>query len=104
MTVPESSANKTKSAFHILAEGDKGAWLRIIAGLAMLGGAAAYVGTEASGQEQILVIVIAGVVGEHGQRACARRFRITQIILLEHHVSAILPRAWWETARKGHGT
>ncbi len=51
------------SVFHSLARGDKGAWLRLAAGLAMLIGAAAYVGTEASGQEQILIIVIAGVIG-----------------------------------------
>jgi PiT family inorganic phosphate transporter len=63
LTVPESGANKTKSDSHTLAAGDKGAWLRLLAGLAMLAGAAAYVGSEASGQEQILVIVIAGVVG-----------------------------------------
>ncbi|MEE9210700.1 MAG: inorganic phosphate transporter, partial [Kiloniellales bacterium] len=63
MTVPEFSATKTESVFHTLAGGDKGAWLRLVAGLAMLVGAAAYVGSEASGQEQILVIVIAGVIG-----------------------------------------
>ncbi len=63
MTVPESGARKSKSVFHALAGGDKGAWLRAIAGLAMLAGAAAYVGSEASGQERILVIVLAGVIG-----------------------------------------
>ena len=63
MTLPESGAHKTETDFHSSARGDKGAWLRVMAGLAMLAGAAAYVGSEASGQERTLVIVIAGVVG-----------------------------------------
>ncbi len=55
--------SRPASTFHTLAGGDKGAWLRLAAGLAMLIGAAAYVGSEAVGQERILVIVIAGVIG-----------------------------------------
>ena len=42
---------------------DKGTWLRLWAGAAMLVGAAAYVGYEAWGQPHLLIIVIAGVVG-----------------------------------------
>jgi len=63
VSVPEPSETKIDSGFYILARGDKGAWLRVFAGLAMLVGAAAYVGSEAWGQEQLLVIVIAGAVG-----------------------------------------
>ncbi|MFQ5958195.1 MAG: hypothetical protein ACE5LF_02390, partial [Alphaproteobacteria bacterium] len=40
-----------------------GTRIRLVAGLAMLVGAAAYVASEASGQAQVLVIVVAGVVG-----------------------------------------
>ena len=63
MTVPKPSTGKTDPDSHTLAERDKGAWLRLLAGLAMLAGASVYVGSEAAGQEQILVIVIAGVIG-----------------------------------------
>ena len=63
MTIPQSSASKSGSVFLSLAGGDKGAWLRFIAGLAMLAGGAAYVGSEASGNEQVLIIIIAGVIG-----------------------------------------
>ena len=63
MTDPDSSTHHSDSIFRSLSQGDKGAWLRLSAGLAMLVGAAAYVGTEASGSDQILIIVIAGVIG-----------------------------------------
>ena len=42
---------------------DKGAWLRLLAGLGMLAGAAAYVATEVPSQSHLLVIVVAGVIG-----------------------------------------
>ena len=63
MTTPESGSHPSESIFRSLGQGDKGAWLRLAAGLAMLAGAAAYVGTEAAGSDQLLIIVVAGVIG-----------------------------------------
>ena len=63
VTVPESSPGPATSALRGLARGNKGEWLRLAAGCAMLAGAAVYVGAEAAGSDQILIIVIAGVIG-----------------------------------------
>ena len=54
---------KPSSLPRVLLRRDKGAWLRLIAGMAMLVGAAAYVATEVSGHGQALIIVIAGAIG-----------------------------------------
>ena len=63
VTAPESSPGPATSALRGLARGNKGEWLRLAAGCAMLAGAAVYVGAEAAGSDQILIIVIAGVIG-----------------------------------------
>jgi PiT family inorganic phosphate transporter len=63
VTVPDSSPGPATSALRGLARGNKGEWLRLAAGCAMLAGAAVYVGAEAAGSDQILIIVIAGVNG-----------------------------------------
>ena len=62
MSAPDSIGGRIKpsSIPRLLLRRDKGAWLRLIAGLAMLVGAAVYVATEVSGHGQALIIVIAG--------------------------------------------
>ena len=65
MSTPELNGGQGApgSVSRALIDRDKGVWLRLVAGLAMLVGAAAYVATESWGQGPLLVIVVAGVVG-----------------------------------------
>ena len=64
MSTPESDGDRTALDSLLISFGDrdKGFWLRLLAGLGMLVGAAAYVASEVPGDNYLLVIIIAGVV------------------------------------------
>ncbi len=65
MSAPGSDGDRAASGAPSISFGhrDKGSWLRLLAGLGMLVGAAAYVATEVPAQTHLLVIVVAGVIG-----------------------------------------